>query len=118
MHALVLISNAGAQVHEGCLSTWPPAMDDMREYYSYPSDCYSVQIEQMATLQIPVALMHKVSRHIGSGGVSSSLALATPLFFGVWDASIDELAWNESATSQGICTAWNIRGELQLRLAW
>ncbi len=78
---------------QGPLTAWHRESALLCEYFRNPSDCYDVHVQEVFPAVRPELLTHKLSRHVGSGGLGA-ISLTHPLFLGGWAGTAGDVLLN------------------------
>ena len=84
VHSLVKISDWQCSSCHGPLTPWGDEVRELWHYYGYPSDSYSVFIEEVYNLATPRILSSKLSRRQGAGGYTNKLSPSQPFMIAEW----------------------------------
>ena len=83
LHGLVQLSTDECVFEDGVLTNWSAEDELQRHYYGLPADAYSLHVQSVRKCTEPVAVHHKLSRAMGSGGLSA-IDRNHPLFIAHW----------------------------------
>jgi hypothetical protein len=86
----VRLTTARCGWYAGPLSCWSRETALLHAYHGFPQDAYELGISDTFPTCGDEFLTHKLSRHVGSGGLAA-IGLSYPLFVGVWADTEDDV---------------------------